>query len=101
MPTIIDPIHHKVMLEQIGTGNWLAISGARLVRIDDMTIELPVAYGYSVRITYRPVPDCYTVQRIYRRGTKTWVKAEAVEVYCDNLGEVAYRASCYRDPFDY
>lgn len=90
---------HTNMLQQIGARNFLAISGGRINRINETTIELPINQGYSVRIEYRFGTDTYTVQRIFRRGLKTWIKGEATEIYNDQLGEIAYMASCYTDPW--
>jgi hypothetical protein len=83
------------MAEQIGRMNILAVSGGRLTPIDEHTLDLPVNQGYRVRVIYNPVPDLYTVQRILRRGAKEWIKGELTNVYCDELGEAVYGASCY------
>ena len=85
----------QTMTEQIGKMNVLAISGGRRIIVDDVTLDLPVYQGYRVRVIYNPVPDLYTVQRIFRRGSKEWIKGEVTDVYCDELGEAAYGASCY------
>ena len=86
-------------LNQIGRMNILAISGGRARRVDG-TIELPVSSGYSVRVTLA-ANDTYTVQRVMRRAGKVWVKGTVTDVYCDQLGEVAYVASCYKNlPFN-
>lgn len=85
------------MFRQIGGMNLLAISGGRHKRIDDHTIELPVRYGYAVRVTYERGRDTYLVQQIFRRGTREWIKKEATDVYHTELGEVAYRMSCFQN----
>jgi hypothetical protein len=36
------------------------------------------------------------VRRIMTRGTKTWIKGEVNDVYCDMVGEMAYQASSYK-----
>ena len=82
---------------QIGRGNILAISGGRIVKISETTIALPVRYGYTVEVEYDRGSDTYNVRRIFARGLKRWVKAEWTTVYCDQVGEIAYRASCYLD----
>lgn len=87
----------QTMLEQIGRMNLLAISGGRIKRTGDTTLVLPVYYGYSVEVEYLAGSDTYTVRRIFVRGMKRWVKGEATRVHCDELGETAYRASCYLD----
>lgn len=82
-------------ISQIGRMNVLAISGGRVKAIDEHTIELPVRAGYHVRVAYIPGSDTYTVSRIFRRAGKEWVKGQVDHVYCDELGEVSYQASCY------
>lgn len=86
------------MLAQMGRMNHLAISGGRITVESDYSILLPVASGYWVRVTYNPVPDLYTVERLYKRKGQFTVKASVDRVYAMELGEIAYRASCYHDP---
>jgi hypothetical protein len=86
-------------LQHIGRMNVLAISGGRVQVIDETTISLPVHYGYSVEVKLNEAQDLYEVRRMFRRGAKQWVKGEQLSVYCDQVGEVAYRASCYLDEF--
>jgi hypothetical protein len=86
--------------DQIGMMNVLAISGGRwFYDSTENTVILPVHYGYKVVVKYNAGSDDYTVSRILVRGTKVTVKGERNGVYCEELGEVAYRASCYRDEF--
>jgi len=86
--------------DQIGMMNVLAISGGRWFYDNtENTVILPVRYGYKVVVKYNEGSDDYTVQRIHVRGTKVTVKGEKSGIYNDNLGEIAYRASCYRDEF--
>jgi hypothetical protein len=87
------------VLSQIGVANWSAISGGRwdVMRNEDGEVTdllLPVAYGYRVRINLA-VNDTYTVRREFVRGGKVYEKGRQEDVYCDEVGEVAYRASCY------
>ena len=104
------PIGDRVMiaketLAQIGRMNVLATSGGRY-RVERWTepnthdyivaLELPVSSGYSVRVTLAE-NDTYTVQRIMRRGPKTWVKGTVADVYCEELGDVVYVAGCYKN----
>lgn len=78
------------LIAQIGRMNHWAISGGR-VQIDSQgAVVLKVGNGYAVRIVLEG-NDTYTVQRLWR----TNVKGEARNVYCDEVGEVAYVASCY------
>lgn len=84
-------------LAQIGIANFLAISGGRARVSADMpyTLVLPVSNGYSVEIYLDPT-DTYTVRRVFTRGGKRWIKGEIEDVYCDQVGNIAYEASCFR-----
>lgn len=97
MPTTTRDQHFPTTLSQIGRGNVLAISGGR-VQTNEQTLVLPVAYGYSVEVDLA-VNDTYTVRRVFTRAGIRSVKGERADVYCDELGEAAYRASCYHDDF--
>jgi hypothetical protein len=81
---------------QIGFMNVGAISGGRAVRVGPSTIDLPVSSGYKVRVTIE-ADDTYTVERVMVRGAKTFHKGKMTDVYCDEIGEVAYVASCYKN----
>lgn len=87
----VDP---RVLLNQIGRMNVAAISGGR-VNVYDDGVVLPVGSGYSVHV-FLAADDTYTVRRVFKRGTKQWVKGEATGVYYDTVGETAYRASSFR-----
>ena len=82
------------LLAQIGRMNILAISGGRITT-RDTGITLPVSNGYRVTVDLAP-NDTYTVRRTFTRGTQTWIKGERTNVYCDQVSEVAYYASCFR-----
>jgi hypothetical protein len=82
-------------IEQIGRMNIMAISGGRIIR-RDTGITLPVGAGYSVEVDL-DWNDTYVVKRVFKRGAKRWVKGSQTDVYCDEIGEVAYRASCFRN----
>lgn len=82
-------------LNQIGRMNVLAISGGRVARRGE-TLVLPVGAGYSVEVDLDEGSDTYTVRRMFRRGSKAFPKGEQTYVYCDEVGEVAYRASSFR-----
>ena len=58
-------------------------------------MTLPVGAGYSVTVDYA-WDDTYTVRRVFKRGAKRWIKGEQTDVYFDEVGEVAYRASSFR-----
>jgi hypothetical protein len=83
------------LITQIGRMNILAISGGRIGR-RDTGVTLPVSSGYSVTVDL-DWNDTYVVRRVFKRGAKVWVKGEQRDVYCDEVGEVAYRASCFRN----
>lgn len=100
-----------VLISQIGRDNLAAISGNRVV-IDGATydkernttqeIDLPVSSGYLVRIRL-DWDDTYTVERVLTRRPKGKTAKESkvlgrmTGVYCDQVGEIAYYASCYKN----
>ena len=104
------PFNEDTLLDQIGIGNVLAISGGRVgvhrIEGECWELDLPVSSGYLVRITLAG-DDTYTVQRILKRRKKGesspsfTIKGEMRGVYCDQVGEVAYYASCYKSYPDF
>jgi hypothetical protein len=100
------PFDEDTLLNQIGRRNVFAISGGRVnvwkPEGETVEIELPVSSGYLVRITLA-WDDTYTVERILRRRPKgksakeTKVLGRVSGVFCDQVGEIAYRASCYKN----
>jgi hypothetical protein len=88
----------RVLLDQIGTGNVMAISGLRVGRViawhDDephiVGVVLPVARGWAVHVVLA-ADDTYTVRRMFRGS----VRREWTGIYADNVGQVAYNASLY------
>lgn len=96
------------LLVQIGLGNILAISGGRksiITTTDDgdtyvIGVALPVSANRSVEITL-DYDDTYRVRRIRQivngknKGHEI-IEAEQANIYCDEVGEVAYRLSCWR-----
>lgn len=83
------------LLAQIGRMNIFAISGGR-VAPHKTGVTLPVGSGYTVTVDLA-FDDTYVVRRVFKRGAKVWVKGEATNVYADQVGETAYRASCFRN----
>lgn len=81
-------------IQQIGRMNILAISGGRIER-RNTGITMPVGAGYSVTVDL-DWDDTYVVRRVFKRGAKVWIKGEQRNVYMDEVGEVAYRASSFR-----
>ena len=98
----------EVLKGQIGFWNIGAISGGR-VYIDGATynekygttqqVEFPVAYGYRVRVTLG-WDDTWTVSRVIVKNTKKGIseviKGTLEGIYPENIGEVAYKASCFQ-----
>ena len=84
----------QTLCDQIGPRTIMGISGGRLYA-RPTGITLPVSNGYSVTIDLA-AGDTYTVRRMFKRGAKTWIKGERADVYCDEVGEAAYYASCFR-----
>ncbi len=82
------------LVAQIGRMNIMAISGGR-VGVRPTGITLPVSNGYSVTVDL-DFMDTYTVRRVFKRGAKVWIKGECTNVYCDEVGEQAYKASSFR-----
>ena len=90
---------NKTTLQHIGGMNLLAISGGRVQALDENAILLPVRHGYRVIVRYVPGVDLYDVERIMIRGGKITHKGTESHLYADQVGDSAYRASCYSDPF--
>lgn len=90
----MDTTQANELLNQIGRPTVLAISGGR-ARLAGDTLVLPVSNGYTVEITLDP-SDTYTVRRVFTRGVKRWIKGEISNVYCDQVSDIAYDASCFR-----
>ena len=93
------PCDPATIVEQIGRMNVAAISGGRVGRVvkgnDIVGIDLPVSNGYHVSVVL-DASDTYTVRRLFIRGSKVFNKGTITGVYCDELAEVAYAASCFR-----
>lgn len=83
------------LIAQIGRMNVMAISGGRKY-LNGGTLVLPVSNGYTVEIDYREGSDDYTVRRVFTRGIKRFIKGEISGIYCDQIGEIAYQASCFQ-----
>jgi hypothetical protein len=100
--TIGRPCDPMEIVRQIGRNVW-AISGGRVGQYHDSRgtlcgVVLPVGCGYSVEVVL-DASDTYTVRRVFARAGRRWVKAERSDVYADEVGEVAYRASCFRNDY--
>lgn len=87
------PCDARELVAQIGVRNIWAISGGRVFS-RPTGVTLPVGHGYSVTVDLA-ADDTYTVRRVFKRGAKVWIKGEMSSVYCDDISDVAYYASCY------
>jgi hypothetical protein len=83
------------LIAQIGRMNILATSGGR-VGTRSTGITLPVSNGYSVTVDLAP-NDTYTVRRVFKRGSKVWIKGEMRDVFCEDIGDIVYYAGCFRN----
>lgn len=85
-------IDFQALVAQIGRMTYGAICGFRKARrLGPSTIEMVVGNGYRVRVTLA-ADDTYTVERVVARSGN--VKGRAEGVYCDQISDVAYAASC-------
>lgn len=93
------PFNEDELLGQIGRMNVFAISGGRVGVIvengETVGIELPVSNGYRVSIKLG-WDDTWTVSRQFVRKGVVSDKGTIEGVYADQVGEVAYQASCFR-----
>ena len=87
------PCNPRELMQQVGAGNFMCISGGRIT-VRETGVTLPVGAGYRVTIDLA-ADDTYVVRRVFVRGLKSWVKGEESNVYADQVGDSAYRASCY------
>jgi len=92
MNTYVEPFLEE-MAKQVGIFNMMAISGGRIA-FRDTGITLPVGKGYFVEIDLMP-SDTYCVKRVWQTKSKRIVKGVVDYVYSDELGVVAYQASCF------
>ena len=94
------PFDENELIAQIGVGNVLAISGGRVGVIvengETVAIEMPVSHGYWVIVSLG-WDDTWTVTRQYIRNGVVSDKGTLEGVYADQVGEIAYQASCYKN----
>jgi len=94
------PFDEDVLIDQIGRMNIFAVSGGR-VNItknnqgETVEVELPVGYGYRVSIKL-DWNDTYIVSRQFVRKGVVTDKGTVDGIYCEEIGEVVYQASCFR-----
>lgn len=87
----------NTMIAQIGRNNVLAISGGRVRIVTEDMIVLPVSNGYTVEVELNRAQDLYTVRRVFTRAGRRFEKGEVTRVFAEDLGDVAYYASCFRN----
>jgi hypothetical protein len=95
------PFDEDVLIDQIGRMNVLAISGGRVGVVknnegETIEVELPCGAGYRISIILA-WDDTYTVTRQFVRKGTVFQKGTVEGVYCDQVGEIAYKASCWRN----
>jgi len=95
------PFDEDVLIDQIGRMNVLAISGGRVGVVknnegETIEVELPCGAGYRISIILA-WNDTYTVTRQFVRAGTVFQKGTIEGVYCDQVGEIAYKASCWRN----
>lgn len=81
-------------VSHIGRMNVAAISGGRVHTVNT-SVVMPVSSGYHVVVSLN-YNDTYNVRRVFVRNGSASVKEQWIGVYADQVGEVAYTASCYR-----
>jgi hypothetical protein len=94
------PFDEDELIAQIGKMNIFAISGGRVGVIKEegetVAIEMPVSQGYRVVVSLG-WDDTWTVSRQYVRNGVVSDKGTLEGVYADQVGEIAYQASCYKN----
>lgn len=95
------PFDTNELIAQIGYWNVMSISGGRVTNIvndegETVQVLLPVSSGYRVSVEL-DWNDTWIVKRQYVRKGVVTDKAIINDVYCDDVGEVAYQASCYKN----
>lgn len=93
MSSITDE-QRQIILQQIGFMNLMAVSGGRVLPLED-GVDLPCGHGYHVRVRYNRGGDDYTVERVFVRSGREFPKGSQTRVYADQVGEFAYYASCF------
>lgn len=99
------PCDTAELMSQIGRMNVFAVSGGRVVAIENsqgqrVGVLLPCGKSRAVEVVLDWM-DTYTVRRVRmvtsgaNRGTVE-VESETTGVYCDEIGEMVYQASCWR-----
>ena len=93
------PFDEDELIDQIGRMNIFAISGGRVGvtknnQGETVEVELKVGKGYRVSITLG-WDDTWTVSRQFVRKGIVSDKGTLTGVFADQVGEIAYKASCF------
>lgn len=99
------PCDAQEIARQVGKWNILAVSGGRAYRIlnnegETVGLRLPINGTRRVDVVL-DWDDTYIVRRIRRIVKGQHANTEVVEsevkgVYCDEVGEAVYQASCWK-----
>ena len=94
------PFNEDELIRQIGQMNIYAISGGRVYvskhKNETVGIDLPCGAGYRVSVELG-WNDTWTVTRQYVRKGIIFNKGSFSNVYPEQVGEIAYQASCWRN----
>ncbi len=93
------PFNEDELINQIGRMNIFAISGGRVGvtknnQGETVEVELKVGKGYRVSISLG-WDDTWTVSRQFVRKGVVSDKGTLTGVFADQVGEIAYKASCF------
>ena len=93
------PFNEDELIDQIGRMNIFAISGGRVGvtknnQGETVEVELKVGQGYRVSISLG-WDDTWTVSRQFVRKGVVSDKGTLTGVFADQVGEIAYKASCF------
>jgi hypothetical protein len=93
------PFDEDELIDQIGRMNIFAISGGRVGvtknnQGETVEVELKVGKGYRVSISLG-WDDTWTVSRQFVRKGIVSDKGTLTGVFADQVGEIAYKASCF------
>ena len=93
------PFNEDELIDQIGRMNIFAISGGRVGVTknnegETVEVELKVGKGYRVSISLG-WDDTWTVSRQFVRKGVVSDKGTLTGVFADQVGEIAYKASCF------
>ena len=93
------PFNEDELINQIGRMNIFAISGGRVGvtknnQGETVEVELKVGKGYRVSISLG-WDDTWTVSRQFVRKGIVSDKGTLTGVFADQVGEIAYKASCF------